>query len=111
MKKFPIYYEWVQTLIDYNDELIEIIDNIHSKPTKTKATATHRTSLIDLDVSKCENVQSTTSNSRPSTAPNNMNYEDILNQNVRLDPSFLCVFILNTIIYILIISLIYMLII
>ncbi|XP_031622706.1 spindle pole body component 110-like isoform X2 [Contarinia nasturtii] len=84
LKKFPIYYEWVQTLIDYNDELVEIIDNIHSKSTMTKATATKSTSLIDFNVSECKNVQSTTSNNLLSAAPNTMNYEQILNQNQKL---------------------------
>lgn len=52
MKKFPIYYDWVQTLLKYNNELIEIVeqkeklnDHIHSGERK----------LIDINNSNDNN--------------------------------------------------------
>lgn len=107
MKKFPIYCEWVQTLMDYNNELIGIIDKVHTNA-DTKAThdnhrslvpmlplplssspvtvAVDKHNLIDFDNCQYEHVQST------ETTSSTMAYEGIVQQNVRilfqLDKSF-----------------------
>lgn len=84
MKKIPIYSEWVQTLMDYNDELIGIIDEIQSNTDPT-VTATHdnycltKHNLIDFDDCQFKHAQST------ETAPSSslMALEEISTQNVR----------------------------
>lgn len=80
MKKFPIYYEWVQTLMDYNDELMGIINEIHLN-SDTKANH-NSMKLIDFDVNNFETDQQTASASSSSPIIDN---EDISKQNVRLD--------------------------
>ncbi|XP_055302935.1 uncharacterized protein LOC129568714 isoform X2 [Sitodiplosis mosellana] len=82
LKKFPIYYEWVQTLMDYNEELMEIIDKINLN-SETKATHDNYDSmkLIDFDVNKYEPAQQTATLA-PSSSP--IENEEISEQNQKL---------------------------
>lgn len=98
MKKMPIYTEWVQTLMDYNNELIAIIDEIQSNgdiklthdnnncisiplPTSssllTKAVDKHN--LIDLNDCQFDELAQSTK-SMPSTAV--MISDEIISLNV-----------------------------
>lgn len=100
MKKFPIYYDWVQTLMDYNDNLIAIIDEVHSNrdtkatydnncltmplqlspPLSSEAVDVNKHNLIDFDECQYEHAQST--ESHPSSSSSNMAYEEIATRNV-----------------------------
>lgn len=77
--------------MDYNDELIGIINKIHSnsdtKPTHHSKYSAVKHSLIDFDDCKNEQIQST------ATSPSSLSmaYEEILKQNVRFDVTFFSV--------------------
>lgn len=65
--------------MDYNDELMGIIDKIHlNSGTKTTHDNHNSTKLIDFDVNQCEPVQQTASTSSTSSIAS----EEILKQNV-----------------------------
>lgn len=67
--------------MEYNEELMEIIDNNHLN-SETKVTHANHNSmkLIDFDVNDCEATQQT--KSIPSSSPI-IDNEEILQQNVR----------------------------
>lgn len=80
MKKFPIYNEWVQTLMDYNDELIGIIDEYRlTKQTQENHGSMKKNNLIDFD----DNVQQSNQQTTKTSSILPMNYEETIEQNVR----------------------------